>query len=796
MQPKSKESNSKAKKDQKDTTSKEFPKNVNLFETTYEKVLSIINQVKDFIKKTSKTSQKLIDDLEWVIKVITNKSLYSYEVSKAKNIKRNSEVNRLINFMTQYNDEILEMNKRHILVSSIFNIMKKGDVLLKPSLILKKIHPDELKHMDFQKEKEIKERKKKSIHIIGNIFLNLYYKGLEQQKKEKEEKEKAEKEKVEKEKVEKLEKEKAEKDKKDENDKKNKKNSSAKIEKLEKIPKIREEKRENVKIEVDLSKKFKKIIKKESRSKPKIPHKNISKNNSISINTPQKTAIKKINTSKFGLNKISINDSDKKRSIALRKKIKNKSNDSNTFINSRKDNNNKTQILNKKLTLTSIKKAMQNYYCTHKDLLDNIKRPNKSINVEKEFPKDKKTKTNYLSESYLNNNQKPIEINKRPNYRKINNNISKNNNNAQKKEEKLTISSLIDKYSNDIRDVTDKDFDIFDFKKKVGYKNVLPMIGHVLLKTLGLIDSRIISISKLSSFLYTVSESYLETTLYHNAMHGADVAQSLCIFFISSNAEQISESTVLDLLGMIISAMGHDLGHPGYNNNFHINALSDLALTYNDASCLENFHTSYLFKILKKEENNIFEKFNTQNFKSIRKRMISQILATDMANHGEVVSLIRAKIKACEEEEEEGDVNFELLSGNEKSKFDEQQMLFNYLIHAADLGHNCKKFEISLQWVEVLCEEFWKQGDMEKKKGIPVSFLCDRDKIDVPTSQIGFLRGFIVTTFDCLAAMFPSLKYTMENAENNIKQWQNLRDKNRIRGWTPKKEEKEEKKKN
>ena len=128
------------------------------------------------------------------------------------------------------------------------------------------------------------------------------------------------------------------------------------------------------------------------------------------------------------------------------------------------------------------------------DLLDNIKRPNKSINVEKEFPTEKNTKTNYLSESYLNNNQKHIEINKRPNYRKINNNISKNNNNAQKKEEKLTISSLIDKYSNDIRDVTDKDFDIFDFKKKVGYKNVLPMIGHVLLKTLGLIDSRIISI--------------------------------------------------------------------------------------------------------------------------------------------------------------------------------------------------------------------------------------------------------------------------------------------------------------
>jgi hypothetical protein len=62
----------------------------------------------------------------------------------------------------------------------------------------------------------------------------------------------------------------------------------------------------------------------------------------------------------------------------------------------------------------------------------------------------------------------------------------------------------------------------------------------------------------------------------------------------------VLETTVLDFLGMIVSAMGHDLGHPGYNNNFHINASSDLAITYNDISCLENFHVSFLFKILRK----------------------------------------------------------------------------------------------------------------------------------------------------------------------------------------------------
>ena len=153
--------------------------------------------------------------------------------------------------------------------------------------------------------------------------------------------------------------------------------------------------------------------------------------------------------------------------------------------------------------------------------------------------------------------------------------------------------------------------------------------------------------------------------------------------------------------------------------------------------------------------------------------MISQILATDMANHGETISLIRSKIKAWQDD---GLSRFNLLTGNEKTKFGEQQLLLNYMIHMADLGHNCKKFEISIIWIKILCEEFWMQGDKEKAKGLPISFMCDRNKIDVPASQVGFLRGFILSSFDCLVAMFPKLKYNIENAENNIKNWKKMQD--------------------
>ena len=162
-----------------------------------------------------------------------------------------------------------------------------------------------------------------------------------------------------------------------------------------------------------------------------------------------------------------------------------------------------------------------------------------------------------------------------------------------------------------------------------------------------------------------------------------------------------------------------------------------------------------------------------------------------MANHGEVVSLIRAKIKAWKEEDDQS--RFNLLSGNDKSKFEEQQILLNYLIHMADLGHNCKKFEICVKWIELLTEEFWAQGDKEKEKGLTISFLCDRNKIDVPGSQVSFLRGFIISSFDCLADIFPKLKYTMENAQNNIERWKKLQDQNVKLIWTPKKEKDKEK---
>lgn len=415
-----------------------------------------------------------------------------------------------------------------------------------------------------------------------------------------------------------------------------------------------------------------------------------------------------------------------------------------------------------------------------------------SMNMLKQFNSNLSNENNNTI-NYLNKINK--FLNKNTNFQKINNSnkhISSlnpkklaNENNQKTSEmdslEKYSyiyIDHLLKQYNYDTKHITEKDFNIFELKKIVGQSNVLPLMGRVILETFGLKDDKIINVSKLETFLNTVSSQYLTTTLYHNNMHGADVTQTISLFFLNSNAEKMFQTTVLDLLSIFIAALGHDLGHPGLTNNFHVNASTELAITYNDASCLENFHCCKLFTILKKDETNIFEKLTVNDYKDIRKRMISEILATDMFYHKKVMSMIQSQLPQIKNDK------FEFTDDKDTMK-KEQQSLLDFFIHSADLAHNTKLFTISLKWVELLSEEFWLQGDKEKSMGLTVSFLCDRKDTNVPSSQVNFIRGFIIPTFDVLIKIFPTLSYTVENANNNINEWQKLVDAHRLKGWTP-----------
>jgi len=90
--------------------------------------------------------------------------------------------------------------------------------------------------------------------------------------------------------------------------------------------------------------------------------------------------------------------------------------------------------------------------------------------------------------------------------------------------------------------------------------------------------------------------------------------------------------TPFDALTLLISAIGHDVGHPGVNNAFLVALNAPLAQLYNDRSVLESFHCAAYSQILRRYWPAAFE------HTAMRKLMITSILATDMGLHFKYMS--------------------------------------------------------------------------------------------------------------------------------------------------------------
>ena len=315
-----------------------------------------------------------------------------------------------------------------------------------------------------------------------------------------------------------------------------------------------------------------------------------------------------------------------------------------------------------------------------------------------------------------------------------------------------------------------QNFDIFTLKERVGLENVMPFLGKEIMKKINIIQ--LLEESKLDNFLMVISKTYQNTkALYHTSLHGVDVCYStlMILTYLKNDENKIENISEIDIVSLIISALCHDIGHPGLTNKFMINSKNELSIIYNDTSVLENFHCAKTFQLLENNEINIFSNFSNEDYLLLRKKMIGEILSTDIALHFKIVSEYK-----------------EYKNNKNKDKKLEQYQL-NFITHIADLFHNYKKFEISLKWVELLSNEFWNQGDREKELGLSISFLCDREDVDIPKSQIGFINTFTIPPMEEFVDI--NIKFNMfkNNAINNLNIWKKLQKEKRKKGWSPEK---------
>ena len=70
------------------------------------------------------------------------------------------------------------------------------------------------------------------------------------------------------------------------------------------------------------------------------------------------------------------------------------------------------------------------------------------------------------------------------------------------------------------------------------------------------------------------------------------------LYWILSRIEVSDFFEPIDVLGMIIASVGHDMDHGGMNNAYLIRTKDPLSLIYNDHSVWENYHSSLLFQVM------------------------------------------------------------------------------------------------------------------------------------------------------------------------------------------------------
>merc|ERR1719498_370948 len=99
------------------------------------------------------------------------------------------------------------------------------------------------------------------------------------------------------------------------------------------------------------------------------------------------------------------------------------------------------------------------------------------------------------------------------------------------------------------------------------------------------------------------------------------------------------------------------------------------------------------------------------------------------------------------------------------------QLAINAMLHGADVGNPMKPWELAHRLATLCVDEFFAQGDLEKAAGIPVQMLNDRDKVNRPNSQIGFIEFVIAPLAEAVVHLFPQLSGLAFNLGDNVQRW-------------------------
>ncbi|KAL6453184.1 PDE2 3' [Candida maltosa Xu316] len=311
--------------------------------------------------------------------------------------------------------------------------------------------------------------------------------------------------------------------------------------------------------------------------------------------------------------------------------------------------------------------------------------------------------------------------------------------------------------------------------------------------------------NELLAFVFFVRDTYKNGNPFHNFRHAVDVLQACFHFLIrlgslpkfkqyiedpnvDYNFETYDESLIelqplddndnprlnpIQALGLLVAALGHDVGHPGTTNDFMIKYHAPSALLFNDRSVLESYHASvFVNKILAICWPSLLStKIESKSELTVRSLIISSILATDMGEHNEYVN----RLKSFK-------TNNEILNHDNTVK-----LISALLIKCADISNVTRPLRVSSQWAMVLSREFAEvellKSIIDKTKEIDFTKEITYDHVphdlhdiltinpNLQNGQIFFINLFAENLFNNIAELLPQLQYTCDIITENKDFW-------------------------
>lgn len=202
-----------------------------------------------------------------------------------------------------------------------------------------------------------------------------------------------------------------------------------------------------------------------------------------------------------------------------------------------------------------------------------------------------------------------------------------------------------------------------------------------------------------------------------------------------------------------LATVGHDAGHAGVDNSYHITVQSDLATLYSDSKPVERNASAITLRAIRKHE--MLSICSAEDERRVRSIVVHVILNTSWESHSEI-------IESFSDFTENNSSYLNVMPSPEDRK-----TLCAMMSHCAQNAQLARTWASAAKWADALCLEFVSQGDKETELGLTCGPHMNRRLTNANSVALSLLDNQVLPSLRALSGFLPSVSEMTRVAEQN-----------------------------